>query len=186
MIGVAPGALSELPTYTEWLEKRSFQYRVLKPEDTLEDCKVLLLCGGADIGKNIKRDEREIVWFNAAYQNIPILGICRGMQLANIILGGTLIQDIENQNHRAMLPSKKSKFHRVNLLTSETIIVNSRHHQALDRVAEGLNVIGYSTDGIPEIAVGNKSMFIQWHPEREEVFNTDAELICYKWLKSNI
>jgi putative glutamine amidotransferase len=190
MIAVAPAAPKETPIYTEWLEKRGFEYRVLTPGEKLEGYDSLLLCGGADLGKRPERDNNELEWFKQAYNKMPILGICRGMQLANVALGGTLIKDLSineehNIDHRAITESKDSTFHDVFLITEETITVNSRHHQSIDKLGAGLQVAGTSPDGVIEVALGNNMLLVQWHPEREEIYDTEAELICSEWLREH-
>lgn len=186
MIAVAPAAPKETPIYTQWLEKRGFEYKVLESGETLEGYDALVLCGGADIGKRPERDNNELAWFKQAYEKMPILGICRGMQLVNVALGGTLVKDLSiNEeygiDHRA---NEDSTFHDVYLVTEETITVNSRHHQSIEKLGAGLQVAGTSPDGVIEVALGTNMLLVQWHPEREEIFDTEAEQICSEWLKT--
>jgi|694.fasta_scaffold16082_13 putative glutamine amidotransferase len=187
MIAIAPAHEKETPLYVNWLEKRGLECKVLSRGETLENYSALVLCGGADIGKRPERDNAELEWFKQAYNKIPVLGICRGMQLANVALGGSLVEDIplnENIEHRAK--ENKSQYHEVLLITEETITVNSRHHQAVEKVGMGLEVAGTSPDGTIEVLLGNNSLFVQWHPEREEIFDTEAEQICSEWLKNKL
>ncbi|MFO0724964.1 MAG: gamma-glutamyl-gamma-aminobutyrate hydrolase family protein [Myxococcota bacterium] len=111
----------------------------------------------------------------------PVLGICGGMQLLNVVLGGTLLQDIgtsiagaleHEQPNSPALPahavalSPDSRLAR--RLGHTSIAVNTTHHQALDRVAETLVVVGRSPDGVIE-AVEHRNapgtLGVQWHPE---------------------
>ena len=131
-----------------------------------------------------ERDAREFTWFAYAQEHgIPILAICRGMQLANIALGGTMISDISS-----LLPSSLEHssttgdvWHNIvidpsSLLATGTlryrVEVNSSHHQAVDMVAPELRVTAYATDGIVEIIEWKDSagkpffLGVQWHPER--------------------
>ena len=128
-----------------------------------------------------KRDAMEMKLFRLAFElDKPILGICRGIQLMNVALGGTLYQDIPTQ-----APSEI--FHRVlgKPLARETheilvnpccpfgnlplkLMVNSRHHQAIDRLAPGLAVRARAADGIIEAVYMPEKTHVravQWHPE---------------------
>lgn len=112
--------------------------------------------------------------------NIEILGICRGLQVINVALGGTLLQDIEKAkpdalNHSFSTQNKAHmNGHRIyidensklyDLLGSE-IEVNSYHHQAIDQLADGLMSVASSYDGIIEAVESKRLMAVQWHPER--------------------
>ena len=114
-------------------------------------------------------------------KNIPIFGICGGEQLINISLGGTLIQDIKSLknktlNHEQANPRDQTS-HKV-YIEPETILhkiigvnkinVNSAHHQAVDKLGDGLKISGKSEDGITESIESFKHKWcigIQWHPE---------------------
>lgn len=156
----------------------------------------LLVSGGPDVGAHFfgeephkdlggvspLMDEFEIELIRrAAAQNVPILGICRGEQVLNIALGGTLYQDIYSQfdttiQHRQQAPRQYAA-HSVKIeedsklaeLLGTEIRVNSYHHQAVKEVAPGLKVVAYAPDRIIEaIESENKEEFIigvQWHPE---------------------
>lgn len=130
------------------------------------------------------RDTLELFFFSRMYQRRkPILGICRGAQLINIALGGTLYQDIHSQlKDRPPLAhlqpfSYKTPCHRVEVV-SETLLeqitrtlsidVNSMHHQAIKEPAPGLTVCGRASDGIIEaVEMSDYSYLlgVQWHPE---------------------
>lgn len=158
----------------------------------------LLLTGGEDIDPAqyaerpharlgrvcAARDHTEIALVAAARRmGRPTLAICRGMQLLNVALGGTLIQDLPSQRPSDIAHDpdgdRSARVHSVLVepgsraaaaLGAERIVVNSFHHQALDRVAPGLRVTGKAVDGVIEAvetpadhpwwAVG-----VQWHPE---------------------
>ena len=129
-----------------------------------------------------ERDEFETATFLLAQQlQIPVLGICRGMQLINCVLGGDLIQDIgdeANDNHRYEGEDKK---HPVIILPGTLLgqitglqsdDANSAHHQCVNHLGTGLIANAQSEDGITEgIEWADKSekpflLGIQWHPER--------------------
>lgn len=125
-------------------------------------------------------------------KNKPILGICRGMQLINCKLKGNLINDLEtvrNVNHKKFNNGADREHHVIvnkNTLLSQIIEksegeVNSSHHQAIDRLGEGLMVSSKSPDGIIEgIELSDKTnssffLGIQWHPER--MINKDSPFV---------
>jgi len=194
MIAITPPHVEELSNYIEWLNKRKLQFKVLEGEERLTSKDILLLCGGADVGKRITRDTREYQLIDEAIKlDIPILGICRGMQIVNVFLGGTLIDDIvsESLNHSSNkkslaldenLNTTASNFHQVKFI-NKTFFVNSRHHQCINKCGVGVNIIAKSEDNIPEAAtVGQNIFLVQWHPERDEVYDTLAEKIISNWL----
>ena len=135
-----------------------------------------------------ERDLRELILIDEVFrQRKPLLAICRGHQLLNVALGGTLIVDIGIQvphalNHSRM-DRRSRKVHEVRLTPQSllskitgrrTLGVNSTHHQAVGRVAEPLAVTGTSSDGIVEsmeLKSGAASLLpfllsVQFHPER--------------------
>ncbi|MCC8368922.1 MAG: gamma-glutamyl-gamma-aminobutyrate hydrolase family protein [Rickettsia endosymbiont of Oxypoda opaca] len=148
---------------------------------------------------NNERDEFEILVLKKSLaRNIPVLGICRGMQLLNIAFGGNLIQHIpdyiknNNQdiiiNHEQPTP-KNIVSHSITIeagtklakITNNKthVMVNSTHHQAIDRVGSGLVVSAKANDGIIEaIELQNHKFIIgvQWHPEYLNDNNVDLNL----------
>jgi putative glutamine amidotransferase len=129
------------------------------------------------------RDLFELALFAVARQRgFPILGICRGIQLINVGMGGTLFQDLPTErpgavNHRPDGP-RDSRSHRVRLepgskaaeaLGATTITVNSSHHQAIKDLAPGLLATGWTDDKLIEAAEAEPGapwlLAVQWHPE---------------------
>ena len=148
-------------------------------------CDALLLPGGADIhprfyGQELNdaedideaRDEYELALFRRFLDaGKPILGICRGMQLINVALGGTLHQHIDGHSRIDGVDRVHTAHTDDALLRelySERFDVNSAHHQAVDRPGGGLRVIARADDGTVE-AVQHETLpilAVQWHPER--------------------
>ncbi|KAJ6644891.1 putative glutamine amidotransferase-like protein [Pseudolycoriella hygida] len=133
---------------------------------------------------NDRRDNFEILLTKKTLdKNIPFLGICRGMQLLNVVLGGTLIQHIPDYvkdssiNHEQPV-NKDMVSHPLMIKPStilseladnrETYMVNSTHHQAVDRLGKGLKVTALAPDGIIEAIESFNHTFVlgvEWHPE---------------------
>jgi putative glutamine amidotransferase len=130
-----------------------------------------------------ERDLFELALFAAARQReLPILGICRGIQLINVALGGTLYQDLPSErpgpvdHNRAGMRTDRS--HPVRLtpeslaaraLGATSLRVNSFHHQGIRDLAPGLVASGWSEDDLIEVVEGAEgqpwTLAVQWHPE---------------------
>jgi putative glutamine amidotransferase len=132
------------------------------------------------------RDETEVALTRWAVENeAPVFGICRGNQLFNVAMGGTLIQDISVQ-HGTQIIHNYQYIHRLpasdfahevrlvegsrlhEILGKTTIQVNSLHHQAVERPGDSLQVTAYAPDGIIEgleIPEHPFALSVQWHPE---------------------
>jgi putative glutamine amidotransferase len=160
----------------------------------------LLLVGGADVdpasyGAKRKpgteatypeRDAFEIALVRAAVERgVPVLGICRGMQILNVAFGGTLLQDIAEPDgstiHRRRLGGFEDTENHIELEDSSLAerasgegihIAHCHHHQAIDRLGEGLVITGRAVeDGLPEAieaADGSWVLGVQWHPEARD------------------
>jgi putative glutamine amidotransferase len=180
-----------------------------EPEETLDAIDGLLLAGGADIdpaaygakpqpetvGSVPERDAFEIALVRAAIaRDMPVLGICRGMQLINVALGGTLHQHLPSHlghdDHLRSIGSFEDSEHDVDLqegsLASRAAgelchVTKSHHHQGVDGVGEGLLVSGVSRmDGLPEAIELPDRRFVlgvQWHPEVDERSSVVAALV---------
>lgn len=123
----------------------------------------------------------------ALEEDIPVLGVCRGMQMLNVLSGGTLYQDIPSQYPTTLSHSRRDKprtelTHRVTLeagtlieriLRVHQLSVNSLHHQAVKEPGRGIRISGYAEDGLPEFLEMPDKRFvvgIQGHPE--ELYGT--------------
>lgn len=170
-----------------------------QPDLLLDRIDGLLVAGGSDIdpstyganrdpqtgGTNLGRDLFEIALTRRAIErDMPLLGVCRGMQILNIALGGTLVQHLPDryghESHRANPGSFAGSEHDVLLRegslaarvaggTEHTTL--QHHHQGVDRVADGLEVSGEGADdGLPEALEMPGRRFVlgvQWHPEAD-------------------
>lgn len=138
-----------------------------------------------------ERDEFEIeLVLAAADRGIPVLGICRGVQLVNVALGGTLIQDVPDHMHRAAWSGDVhdvelepgSRLH--GLYGRDRLRVNSLHHQAIDRVAPGLRSSAHAPDATVE-AIEDPDrpiLGVQWHPEFLARPAGDVHAALFRWL----
>lgn len=173
----------------------------LNSPTSLEEYAGLIILGGYDIdpaiyGASAKRstshksaavDRREINLIHEAVSlNIPVFGICRGMQLINTAFGGTLHQDLPDSgfphnNFSAVYPGDRLVAHPVEVqhssaLRNGTYTVASAHHQSVDRLGENLTVTAYSEDGVVEM-VENPLLNIigtQWHPEDSRIMQDNT------------
>jgi putative glutamine amidotransferase len=155
----------------------------------------ILVSGGGDLepgtynggphakiaGQDTARDELEIALVKACQQHhIPLLGICRGLQVINVALGGSLYADLADQFSRQIEHSTRQfEFyaHTVKLvpgtrlfkiMPSQELRVNSLHHQGIRDLAPGLTAAVFAPDGLTEAVEGSGSGYllaVQWHPE---------------------
>ena len=158
----------------------------------------LLLMGGVDVNPklygekagpktdrpHVERDEHELKLLEEALKlDIPVLAVCRGHQLLNVALGGSLLQNIEDDGHK-WTPEGDSGWHDIRVdvdshlarafANGSELHVNSRHHQGItvDRLAEGLRQTASSHDDFVEAYESEQHRWVvgvQWHPERPEI-----------------
>ncbi|GAB5413712.1 MAG: hypothetical protein Cons2KO_13150 [Congregibacter sp.] len=166
----------------------------------------LVISGGNDIGPELyggevapktridtARDALEIEWIERALErNIPLLGICRGAQLINVVLGGKLHQDIrelrqKTYNRPGLLPTKQvflDKDSKVAAICNRhKLRVNSLHHQAISDPGDGLVIVGRDLDKLcqaVECDRGRAIIGVQWHPEY--LFYLPAQFALFRWL----
>jgi putative glutamine amidotransferase len=166
----------------------------------MDECDALVLSGGVDIHPSFygggedysagiskepvkwkkERDQFEIAALERAWQQKkPVLGVCRGMQLINVVRGGTLVQDLDEKDKTHQY-QKKDMQHGVEVVQGSLLHgitgvggrVNSAHHQAIDQLGEGLRVNCRAEDGTIEgvewadPADKPFMLAVQWHPER--------------------
>ena len=159
----------------------------------------LLLTGGEDVSPhrygesphpalgtvNNARDEMEIAIVRGALErDLPVLAICRGMQLLNVALGGTLYQDLPSQLGGDLLHEQEAPLtahwhgariepgsRLAEIFGEPDLRINSFHHQAIHKVAPTLSACGWAEDGVVEAVEGTDHAWVfgvQWHPERGE------------------
>lgn len=127
-----------------------------------------------------ERDEYEIAVVRAALdRGIPVLGVCRGLQVLNVALGGTLVPDLAPGTVTHLSPETAPTDGTVDHLVSfedgsiaarlfgGDVVTNSWHHQAVDRCGVGVVVTGSTSDGVVEAieVPGHPVLGVQWHPE---------------------
>ena len=168
-------------------------------------CAGLVLCGGPDLDPALfgqenrgsgppdpVRDRAELALIRFYMdRGLPILGVCRGIQILNVCLGGTMLQDLGERN--ALHKGERDVFHPVQTAPGSLLerlfgpapTVNSAHHQAADRLGEGLRLTAWAPDGTVE-GVEHLTLpiaAVQFHPERlpgpEDTRPGDA---LFRWL----
>ena len=193
------------PNYEKWIltepdiEVIRLGYRFSNIEE-VEKCDGVLLTGGEDVGPgfynkpeydvwcddnmNEERDEFELeVMAYSQENNLPLLGICRGLQVANVFFGGTLIPDLPSfgKFNHSKFKEGKDKYHIVTVDRNSFLYevaqveqgeINSSHHQSADQVGKELVASAISADGVIEAIERKKPnensflLLVQWHPER--------------------
>ncbi|SES22910.1 gamma-glutamyl-gamma-aminobutyrate hydrolase family protein [Pedobacter rhizosphaerae] len=187
-------------SYNEQVEVIQLGYKLHNFED-IKKCQGIVLTGGEDVHPRFyqmpeyypycyeddideHRDEFEFKVLDYTEKNsIPVLGICRGIQVGNVFFGGTLIPDIPTWgrfNH-AKMPNNTDRYHEIivnpsswlsQIVNTDKGLVNSNHHQSTDRIGKELVASALSPDGVVEamerLHPEGKSFLclVQWHPER--------------------
>lgn len=181
-------------------------------QEQLKLIDALVLAGGEDVHPkyyenepndqayddiSLERDEYEIELLKQALDiGIPILLICRGMQLLNVVQNGTLYNDIDSEitttikhltiwnRSEAIHDVDLRQDHFVSSLIGNTIKVNSIHHQSIKHLGENLEIVGEARDGIVEvITIKDREdvIAVQWHPEMMYQESKHARVI-FNWL----
>ncbi len=200
--------------YAGWIERAGRKCRIVKLSavvsnvNQVDECDGIVLTGGGDIHPRLygrpellatldpaavdeKRDEFELsVVERADRLGVPLLGICRGLQVANVLYGGSIIPDLTaagKPGHEAGADRRDSR-HTVGVQAGSMLAgatrcasgtVNSAHHQAAGSVGRGLAVAARSEDGVIEALESGDlhtapKILVQWHPERLEAENIMA------------
>ena len=191
--------------YAKWIEDENVimldAYTIKNTDSILALADGIILTGGEDINPleynntanikvcgtiNFSRDTLERKLFDFAFKNkLPLVGVCRGMQMMNVASGGTLYGDIPSEIGTTVIHRNNGEvMHEIALscnnpyytnlifpLHKDTFLVNSWHHQGLKDISENLRIIARSYDGLPEATVMDTSVHpfmiaVQFHPER--------------------
>ncbi len=210
IIALTKGSGSEhYENYSKWLKNHDKDVEIidminLPPEEAvkaLEKCSGIVLTGGPDVhpgrfGKesdagrcsiDLQRDTLEFALIKKALDlDMPVLAICRGEQILNVALGGSLIIDIPTDFDTTVTHQCEDSdncFHKLNVVEGTLLhdicgevegMVNTNHHQAVDELAPGLIASAFTKDGLIEAYEwadhSNKPFMlaVQWHPERLE------------------
>ena len=173
-------------------------------DPVLAMCDGLLIPGGVDVDPRFYGEDpspllgsldsaMDRFWIHAANyaleHNMPVLGICRGLQLVNVAFDGSLYQDLSYMNPDHMLHSQKQNrdylihqvtiaadSHLASILGKEPVYTNTLHHQCVKEPGKGLKITAHTADGIPEAMETANGQFIlvQWHPE--ELQNSEPRM----------
>jgi len=184
--------------YYDALQATGARYLAIQDQDLPIEARGLLLTGGVDVDPrlyaekrsaltdppNRQRDAHELQLLRQALErDLPVLCICRGHELLNVAMGGSLMQHIETNEHR-WLDDGTSNWHDIAIDGSSrlsnvygpgrTLRVNSRHHQGVteEKLAPSMRATAHSPDGFVEAMESAEHrwvMGVQWHPERPEM-----------------
>ena len=193
------------PNYIKWIEDENViildAYTIKNTDSILALADGIILTGGEDINPleyndtanikvcdtiNFSRDTLERKLFDFAFKNkLPLVGVCRGMQMMNVASGGSLYGDIPSEIGTTVIHRNNGEvMHEIALscsnpyytnlifpLHKDTFLVNSWHHQGLKDISENLRIIARSYDSLPEATVMDTSVHpfmiaVQFHPER--------------------
>ncbi|AVJ55432.1 hypothetical protein C5610_03405 [Idiomarina sp. OT37-5b] len=174
----------------------------LSPSDDID---AVIIGGGDDISPSHydqppehdgeydpERDELEIRWINwALAEHKPLLGICRGSQLINVVLGGALNQNIRQlrkltYNRPGLLPTKQVRLaddaRLAAICRKPRLRVNSLHSQIVSKTGEGMTAVGWDLDGFIQASEHKQRdvIGVQWHPEY--LFYVPSQLRLFRWL----
>lgn len=176
--------------------------------DLVSELDGIVLPGGGDVapelygaepaaesgGVDIERDRAEIALLAAATAaGLPILAVCRGIQLLNVARGGTLIQHLPavTSEPHLVVERRSELVHNVHIdpdselrkiVGVDDLGVNTLHHQAVDRVGDGLRAVAWAEDGIIEGLEDRdrRIVAVQWHPE--QLPDQTQEMELFAWL----
>ncbi len=182
--------------YMDSLEIAGGRCQLVEEKKLPKDAAGFVLMGGVDVNPklykekrgpftdrpHVERDTHELQLLDQALErNIPVLAICRGHQLLNVALGGSLLQHIEDDAHR-WTDDGGSSWHEISFGEGRLegvygpvpVRVNSRHHQGItpDRLAKNMRAVSISHDSYVEAMESEDhrwTLGVQWHPERPEI-----------------
>jgi putative glutamine amidotransferase len=188
-VGVTYREAGKVIPYEKALREVGIEPVLIHPGDSqpIEELDGLLLTGGTDVNSKLYRqepndasdqpdDERDALeqrlLESALDRDLPVLAICRGMQLFNIVHGGTIEQHVEGHRQPGVAAAHpigvETGTRLAQAIGPGTHLVNSRHHQIVDQTGRGLRVSARSEEGYPEALEREDKKFavaVQWHPE---------------------
>lgn len=189
---IAKDSYIGIDNYLKMLDYLNLNYQIYKDNIDINNFDMLLIPGGIDVdpslygqtkdksikNTNINLDHLQLNLIDKFVSaNKPIFGICRGLQIINVYFKGTLIQDIKSTiTHTPTIVGGKiiDSYHNITNsdfmaeLFTKTCLVNSSHHQAIDKMGNGLIAVSHCEDNIIE-AIRHQTLpiyAVQWHPER--------------------
>lgn len=203
--------------YPQFVGINAYGFEVNKLDSLLGDFDGLVLTGGPDVHPkyydrsddsifcdfDLYRDSLEFKLLDIAFERkLPIFAICRGEQILNVYLGGSLYPDIEtfhsretrhrcpeNENQCEHLVSVDTLSYFYKIVQKDLFLVNSYHHQGVDKLGKYLKAVAWSPDGLIEAyewEVPNTKPFfiaVQWHPERLGVYNIVSRKLATKFFE---
>ena len=217
------GAEHKWQWYTDWLHRcglavecRKLSYK-FDNLSLVQECDALLLTGGGDVDPALyggnsthkkldavdrKRDDFERKVLDSALQSeLPLLGICRGLQITNVHFGGSLVLDLEEAGFKSHRGNKDHECRHTITIKNGSLLsdisenvdgnANSSHHQAVSLTGKGLRVSATSDDGVVEALELDDArdqpffLLVQWHPERMKDFeNPLSQNLLRRFLSS--
>jgi putative glutamine amidotransferase len=214
--------------YSSWIERNGentmwvslYGLSIDSALKALDECDGLLVTGGEDVypdhyGKisdttkcgtfDRYRDSLELALIRQALKSkMPVFGVCRGLQILNIALDGTLIIDIPADYDTIVIHRQEdweNCYHQVSVDTASVLfsisrarsaIVNSNHHQGIDKLGNELLITSYAMDSLPESIEWKNNegkgflMAVQWHPERMDTIHPLAKNLAVEFLRAAI
>lgn len=195
------GAPASLQNYSHALKQCGAQPIISREPAQAQSCCGLLLPGGADIDPILygeenngsrtidrERDDAELALVHL-FRNahLPVLGICKGLQILNVALGGTLCQHLPTAATHQWTEETGDQVHPVTAAKESFLVplygtdftVNSAHHQALKAIAPDFSIAAFAPDGVAE-ALENRTeklYAVQWHPERMSFAHTRKDTV---------
>lgn len=208
--------------YSNWVKKYNAEIEIVDLidvnindiENVIMNVDGLVLSGGPDLDPihfdkvdqrdrcsiDLKRDSIELKAIEVATKkNIPILGICRGLQILNVYFGGDLITDIPTdvENHINHQQKSGDSYHKIiienntllhKLIDANEIEVNSNHHQSIGKISDKFIIGSKTSDGVIESIefkeLNSHWIFaVQWHPERLDYESNASKKILFEFVK---
>lgn len=208
---IVPTHYHRFTSYKKAIENQGGEVRYARlstlESNELRSIDAIMLPGGGDVDPeaydakrkpycgdtNIRKDKTDIGFARLAYvHNIPILGICRGMQIMNVERGGTLYQDITEEHplhmdvihthgHHKVLVEQNTMFGK--FMAVKEFSANSRHHQSIKKLGTDLKIGGYANDGVIEaICAPEKDFYMGVQFHAEDMDSVFSDKLLYQFI----